>query len=1274
MGAIHFRGWSINCSRVLLIAALAAVVSLVGLDAQPGLAVTTFTVDSTANTGDASPDGACNACTLREAIQEANFIGGATINFNIPGTQTGCSGPLNPVCTIAPANVLPTITAPVTIDGYSAPGASANTNPITAGSNAVLKVELDGTGAGPGANGLDISGGNSTVRGLAINRFLGQGINLTTAGGNTIAGNYIGTGISGTTDLGNGGSGIFISSTGTNSIGGETAADRNVISGNSAQGVTITGTTATGNVVWGSLIGTQADGVSALGNGQDGVHLDTSTSNNEIGDVVSGRANVIAFNSGGDGVNLVSTAGTGNAIRGNSIHDNGSFSNQLGIDLGLNGVTANDAGDGDTGANNLQNWPVLTRATSDGAGNTNVRGTLNSTASTTFNLDFYHSAACDAGGNGEGEAYLGSAQVTTDGSGNASFVASFPANVAAGRVVTATATRSALPLDTSEFSNCATVLAFVVDTTSDASLTACTAAAGDCSLRGAITNANAANSPGDVITFDATVFPSGAPATITIDGTGNGALPSLNNANGTDTIDGTGAGVIVDGAGEPSLFPCLTLENNDNTVKGLQMTDCVYGMIIIGDNNTIGPDNVIFDNGDPVNGGAGIGIGSSGTGNVIKGNKIGTNAAGSAVHPSGGNYRGLNINGSGNTVGGSTALDRNIVSGNTTGISISTGGEFAAGSNNVVKGNYIGTDAGGTADLGNTLIGVNIFQAVTGNVIGGTAAGEGNVISGNDGNGLAFFGNDAVGRPERNLVQGNVIGTNAAGTADLGNTLDGILIDGGLNNCVGGAFQALVCIPASGGRNIISGNDNAGVEILEAGGTGNKLFGNYIGTNVNGTAGLGNSQWGVNLEAGAANTIGSFSPDGPNVISGNNQNGVRISGSHTNNVFGNLIGTTASGTGALGNSNQNVRIDNANNNWIIGNVIAASGDVGVRVGGTTSGNLIQGNFIGTDASGTIPLGNASHGVHLLSASTTVGGSGASEGNVIAFNGGDGVFVESGTGNLISANAIHGNTGLGIDLGANGVTPNDISPSPPTPPHDQDTGANNLQNFPVLTSVSVGGGSTTVNGTLNSTPSTSFTIEMFYTYACDASGNGEGQTLFGSVVAATDGAGNVTFGPTFAGEIPAGRFVTATATDPSGNTSEFSACIPSLDDADDDDDGFTDVAEASIGTGSQDPCGNDGWPAELVDDNNILNIGDFNSFLFPLRGNGSFNKFGHPVPDAQDSNIARWNLDSAGAGATTIDIGDINAINPAVLAPTARPPMFGGQPAFFTNGGQCPFPP
>ncbi len=150
-------------------------------------------------------------------------------------------------------------------------------------------------------------------------------------------------------------------------------------------------------------------------------------------------------------------------------------------------------------------------------------------------------------------------------------------------------------------------------------------------------------------------------------------------------------------------------------------------------------------------------------------------------------------------------------------------------------------------------------------------------------------------------------------------------------------------------------------------------------------------------------------------------------------------------------------------------------------------------------------------------------------------------------------------------------------------------------------------------------------------------------------------------------------------DDDGDTAIDEALPAGSDGFDCDGDGWSGADEmlifgAADTANDQDPCGNNGWAAD-VDPNNTLNIGDVNSFLFPLRADSSFNKWDHSVPDAMDAEIERWDLD---AGDGVIDIGDINAINPAVLAPTARPPMFGGHPAFLSNVGNgiggCPFPP
>lgn len=303
---------------------------------------------------------------------------------------------------------------------------------------------------------------------------------------NVVAGNYIGTDVTGTKAIGNGFWGVLVTINAFNNRVGidpghvNYPAERNVISGNLLGGVAL-GDNAHDNVVWGNYIGTQADGTSPLGNGEFGVAAGRGASNNQIGSPGL-KANVIAFNgwsNNGAGVLITNATrqqggtplqdspyATGNAIRGNSIHSNGisGQSNRgLGIDLGgifehpsfktfPNGRTLNDAGDGDVGANKLQNYPVLNSA--QPGTSTRVIGTLNSTASQTFTLDFYANPVADPTGFGEGQRYLGSATVTTNTSGNAAFD-SATLNIPLGGSVSGefiTATATDVGGNTSEFS------------------------------------------------------------------------------------------------------------------------------------------------------------------------------------------------------------------------------------------------------------------------------------------------------------------------------------------------------------------------------------------------------------------------------------------------------------------------------------------------------------------------------------------------------------------------------------------------------------------------------------------------------------------------------------------------------------------------------------------------------------------------------------------------------------------------------------------------------
>jgi CSLREA domain-containing protein len=399
-----------------------------------------YTVSSTGDAPDANPgDGYCEVvlndptpeCTLRAAIQEsnANPASPEIIFFHIPGSS---------VQTIRPNTELPDITDSVTIDGYSQPGSSVNT--LKKGTNAKLKIELDGAKAGPTTSALHINAPNVVVKGLVINRFY-HGLVLQTKSVNSkVEGNFIGTDPSGTLDRGLTGTGVVVDHSLPHvpmniTIGGSPTA-RNLISGNGGWGIFL-GQNDT--VVYGNLIGTERDGRSPLGNNSDGVSV--TGNHNVVGGSGPGYANIIAFN-GSDGV-LVQQDDLGNIISSNSI-----FSNKgLGIDLGFDGSTPNDIKDPDTGANNLQNKPVLSSAKKSAPAKTTIKGKLNSTPNQNYTIQLFKNPK----GTNEGMKLLFSKTVSTDGSGNLYFTFSTKKSLKVGQNITATATNNST-WDASEFS------------------------------------------------------------------------------------------------------------------------------------------------------------------------------------------------------------------------------------------------------------------------------------------------------------------------------------------------------------------------------------------------------------------------------------------------------------------------------------------------------------------------------------------------------------------------------------------------------------------------------------------------------------------------------------------------------------------------------------------------------------------------------------------------------------------------------------------------------
>ena len=377
-----------------------------------------------------------------------------------------------------------------------------------------------------------------------------------------------------------------------------------------------------------------------------------------------------------------------------------------------------------------------------------------------------------------------------------------------------------------------------------------------------------------------------------------------------------------------------------------------------------------------------------------------------------------------------------------------------------IQGNSIGTDAAGDAALGNSVNGV--YSEGDETLIGGEAAGARNLISGNAVHGVAINNGPA-------LVEGNWIGLNRAGTAALGNAV-GVEA----RSCVG-TIQIGGATPAD--RNVISGNQAEGILIDDEGCSSGQvnIYGNYVGTDPNGTAAIGNMD-GIHVMAPNV-VIGGESGEYRNKISGNHNNGVVIERDHAQ-VIGNFIGTEVNGLSALANEYN-----------------------GVVIRGKASDNLVKYN-------------------------------------TVAYNGGFGVWIMgAGTGNRVTQNHIHDNGTLGIAIDEPNVIAND--------PLDADTGANGRQNFPTVESAFISGDNEVVMGTMHSAANTTDRIELFANDACDPSGYGEGQRFMVDTTATTDGTGSAEFHggiSTSSFELTPGMFITATATDPNGNTSGFSQCV------------------------------------------------------------------------------------------------------------------------------------
>ena len=383
-----------------------------------------------------------------------------------------------------------------------------------------------------------------------------------------------------------------------------------------------------------------------------------------------------------------------------------------------------------------------------------------------------------------------------------------------------------------------------------------------------------------------------------------------------------------------------------------------------------------------------------------------------------------------------------------------------------------------------------------------------------------------------NTIVGNFVGTDPTGTMSVNSNGDMIRLNGS-GNMIGGTAPADRNIVAGGGFGLFAQSDASNTVIQ----------GNYFGVDVSGNVALPSAVEGIAMNT-SGNTIGGSAAGAGNVIAAGGFDNIVLRNGANNLVQGNLIGTNATGTAALGGLN-GIAGFSAGNATIVGNLISGVSN-GIFVSETTSGWAIRGNKIGTDINGTLAIPNGFGVVFNGGTTNSVGGTGAGEGNIIAFNGSDGILLSLSTTRVsIRGNSIFANGGLGINFIGPleappfGVTANDDC--------DGDPGPNNLQNFPILTSAVKSGSDLLIEGTLNSTASSTFTLDFYANDACDASGNGEGKTYLGSAnvmtgancIADFTGANRITITPP--SSVTSGQRVTATATDANGNTSEFSSC-------------------------------------------------------------------------------------------------------------------------------------
>ncbi|MFO0908086.1 MAG: LamG-like jellyroll fold domain-containing protein [Isosphaeraceae bacterium] len=987
-------------------------------------------------------------------VIEGNYIGtdvtGAIVKANANGVTIQSGANTNTVggLTVTPGTGAGNLISGNTGNGITIDGTSGTTASNTVQGNIIGLAAGGTTALGNVQYGVLITrSANNTVGGsaagarnvLSANTF-GVGIVNATATGNVVAGNYVGTDVSGTLDRGNTQDGVVLTNSTTgNTIGGTTAAARNIISGNDLYGVLIQ-STSTNNSVQGNYIGTNAGGTSALKNTTDGIRIDNGSSSNTIGGAVAGAGNLISGN-GAAGVNIRLASSASNVVAGNTIGLDaaGSPMGNAGDGVTISG-NSNTIGGQTSLERNIISGNAVNGVTITGSGITgnvvegNYIGT-NPTGSAAIANAIGVQIDSGASGNTIGGTTAGAANIISGNTGDGvQLTGSGTSNNTIQGNILGLSTPTAL---VSELFNSFT-----------GGSSAGTQASTGYSLTSGVTL------PGWTVT--------GVAAPTMVGFSGDGLLQVAADTVATQSVGAAANGLGVSYTVGLDIAPTTGAD----TAAATQSGDGLLIQVLRGDNSVLASYTANAASGWP----GYLALQSfsftytgDGSGPVRLKLSSATPATGRyagaveslLVRPTGvvGNAWGISIvsGASGNTIGGTSQAARNVIDGNTAG-----GVSIDNAPSNTVVGNFIGVDSTGSVTIpnkgGSSSPGVSITGAAAiGNVVGGTTAGAGNVIAGHSENVVLRFGVTST------LIQGNLIGLNAAGTDALGG-ISGISVrDASNNNQIGGT-SALA-------RNVISGHSDQGIIVSDS--DNNLILGNFVGTDLTGlnpVAAVRPQFYGVRVNNANGTIIGGTAAGARNVLGSNSYNivvdDIHVGLSTNTQISGNLIGIKSSGIGTI-DTGTSFGIFDSGSGTLIGGSAAGAGNI---IGGSTygivantSGAIVQNNLIGVDQSGAA-VGGSRSGVRLVgeqnatvtgnviggwlsgvdldqfAANNTVVGNkiGINVAGTAALPNTTGVVIQGGANhNTIggttvgSSNVISGNTGDGVRITGTGTTNNTV---------------------------------------------------------------------------------------------------------------------------------------------------------------------------------------------------------------------------------------------------------